>query len=105
MDASFAPGDSARADELATLAHGAASFYARELRVDTLLHSAVFARRDWFSEFPAVPSAAPWAAMPHRLVFMPVLLRTGILIRGDNELDDRRRVDFVMTMRIQRRGE
>ncbi|HEX6134812.1 MAG TPA: hypothetical protein VFZ24_12665 [Longimicrobiales bacterium] len=34
--------------------------------------------------------------MPHRLIFVPASLSEGLLIRGENEIEDRRRVDFVL---------
>jgi hypothetical protein len=60
----------------------------------------VLAPDDWFSEFPPIPYAIPWYSVQHRLIFMPASLDEGLLVYGDNELEDRRRVDFVLLHEI-----
>ena len=92
----FASTDLKRANQLATLTESAAAFLEKELGTSFDLSLAVLGPVDWFSEYPGIPYAIPWESTPDRLIMMPSSLREGLLIRGPSELDDRRRVDFVL---------
>ena len=92
----FAPGDRERAEQLAALSGAAADFYRRELGISFEHAVAALAPEDWFSEFPGMPYGMPWPSMPERLILMPSSLDQGLLIGGQDELEDRRTVDFVL---------
>ena len=91
----FATPDKARAQALASLINDAAAAFDRELDLRFDLSLAALGPDQWFSEFPGVPYAVPWASIPERLLLLPSSLSQGVLITGPNELADRRRVDFV----------
>ncbi len=96
VTAYFAPADRERAEQLAMLSEEAAAFLERELGIAFDLGLAALAPDHWFSDIPNIPYAIPWPSMPERLIFMPSSLQEGLLIRGQSELEDRRRVDFVL---------
>lgn len=81
---------------MATLADDAAGYFEHELGTTFAFGVAALAPEHWFSEFPGIPYAIPWASMPDRLIFMPSSLREGLLIRGEDALEDRQRVDFIL---------
>jgi len=87
--------DQARAQVLASLVNDAAAEFERELDLRFDLSLAALGPDHWFSEFPGVPYAVPWASIPERLLLLPSSLSQGVLITGPNALADRRRVDFV----------
>lgn len=92
----FAPADRERAVELAALSEAVAAMFERELGVSFDHRVAALAPEHWFSEFPGVPYAIPWASMPERLLFVPSSLSEGFMVRGPTPLHDRRRIDFVL---------
>ena len=96
VTAHFAPADQARAEELAVLAEKAAAYFEREFGITFELGLAVLGPDQWFSKFQQVPYAIPWPSIPDRLIFMPSSLEEGVLIYGPTELENRRRVDFVL---------
>lgn len=97
VTAYFAPPDQERAVELARLSEKAASFFERELGFSFDFGLAALAPEHWFSEFPAIPYAIPWASVPERLIFVPSSLEQGLLVEKLNGKADRRRnVDFVL---------
>lgn len=96
VTAYFAPADRARAEEMAALTERAAAFFERTRGLRFDLGVAALAPEDWFSDIPGIPYAIPWPSMPERLIFVPSSLEEGLLVQGPTELDDRRRVDFVL---------
>ena len=96
VTAHFASTDRDRAVELALLADDAATFFERELDIAFPFGVAALGPEQWFSDIPVIPYAIPWPSMPDRLIFMPSSLSEGLLIRGEDTLEDRRRVDFVL---------
>ncbi len=96
VTAYFAPTDRERAVELATLAEAAAVHFERELGVSFEFGVAALSPEHWFSEFPGIPYAMPWASMPERLLFVPSSLSQGLLVRGPTPIHDRRRIDFIL---------
>lgn len=82
--------------ELALLADDAATFFERELGVSFPFGVVALAPEQWFSDIPGIPYAIPWPSMPDRLIFMPSSLSEGLLIRGVDAVEDRRRVEFVL---------
>ncbi len=91
----FATADEARAEALASLVDAAAAVFERQLDLRFDLSVAALGPGEWFSEFPGVPYAVPWASIPERLLLLPSSLSQGVLILGPTALADRRRVDFV----------
>lgn len=96
VTAYFAPADRARAEEMAELTERAAAYFERTLGLRFGLGVAALAPEHWFSDIPGIPYAIPWPSMPERLIFVPSSLEEGLLVEGPTELDDRRRIDFVL---------
>lgn len=96
VTAHFAVEDKDRAEQLALLADGAASYLQRELDIGFEFSVAALAPENWLSEFPRIPYAIPWASIPDKLIFMPSSLEEGLLVRGPSRLADRRRADFIL---------
>jgi hypothetical protein len=72
----FAPGDRARALQLADLSQAAAVFFQRELGVSFDLRLAVLGPKDWFSPYGAgLPYGIPWSSVAERLMVAPASLR------------------------------
>lgn len=87
--------DQARAEALAVLVENAAALFDRELDLRFDVTLAALGPDDWFSEFPGVPYAVPWASISERLLVLPSSLTEGVLLVGPTEVANRRRVDFV----------
>jgi len=96
VTAYFVPADRARAEELAVLTEEVAAFFEQNLGFTFDLGMAALAPEHWFSDIPGIPYAIPWPSMRDKLIFMPSSLQEGLLIQGPTELEDRRRVDFVL---------
>lgn len=97
VTAYFAPSDRGRAEQIASLSEAAAAYFEQELGIAFDLRVAALAPEHWFSEYPDIPYAIPWASVPERLVFVPSSLEEGLLVEGLDDVEGRRRtVDFVL---------
>lgn len=67
----FAEPDQARAQALASLVNDAEASFDRELDLRFDLSLAALGPDQWFSEFPGVPYAVPWASISERLLLLP----------------------------------
>lgn len=98
VTAYFAPPDRERAVELATLSEEAASSFDRELDIAFDFGVVALPPEHWFSEFPSIPYAIPWASVPERLLFVPSSLDEGLLVRGRSSMTERRRIVNFITL-------
>lgn len=96
VTAHFATDDRHRAEHFAQLAGAAATYFEREFGLKFDLRVAALSPENWFSEFPHIPYAMPWPSIPDKIIFMPSSLTEGLLVRGQNELAVRQRIDFVL---------
>jgi hypothetical protein len=95
VDVYYAASDQARAIAMAGLVDQAAVLFEGEFGVTFPVSLAALGPADWFSEFPGVPYAIPWASIPERLLILPSSLEVGVLASGPDRLANQRRTDFV----------
>jgi len=91
----YSPKCKERAREFAYLYENAAVLMKHNLGLSFTFHVAVLNPDQWFSEYPGIPYAIPWESQADNLIFLPSSLKEGLLIKGPDEMADRRRVDFI----------
>jgi hypothetical protein len=95
MTVYYSPEYRGRAEELAGLSKNAAAFMEDKLKLSFNFRLAVLSPDQWFSEHPGIPYAIPWENQAEDLLFLPSSLKEGLLIRGSDEVANRRRVNFI----------
>jgi hypothetical protein len=91
----YSPGYRQRAEEFTNLYENAAAVMKRKLGLSFTFHVAVLNPDQWFSEYPGIPYAIPWESQADNLIFLPSSLKEGLLIKGPDEIANRRRVDYI----------
>ena len=95
----FASDDREHALQLAALCEAARAYFERELGASLPLHLAVLSRKDWFDPYPggrSLPYGMPWGWVGDSLMSAHDSLDEGVLIVGDDDDANRRRVQFVL---------